>query len=322
MLHRVATPLSTENKSPVESESESDESDVEMPEDKSKDPDYLPLGNIFPTTTRRSTRLQQLRQESYSPTDIIEIDPDIEIVTPIARNVASPIYIHDSDEETDEFDSPLPKPIVIEPARSPSPFPFPRSLNGVALYPRDNEDPHLLEMTRYDTLNAWHTKECACLVPNLANETLWEFYHTFGACPLIQATNFLTESPKLIIEENNIEILKYYMANKELEEFVKAVHYLAQATTEATTAYTICKLTDSYLLTVHMDLLINHSKLGIFLPIPVEPNLRDPEITRRCFKSFQHLQQHLSDQIVRVKQRPDLKYSDIWLSSKDIDFGL
>ena len=278
------------------------------------DPDYMPTSHIFPSA--KALRKSPHFTQPYSPSEPLSVTSgtsDTEDTITIS-DPPSPQYVIDSDE-CDEFESP--EPIEIVPDEPKSPFPFPRYLNGVALYPRD-EDPCLLEMTKYSKLNAWHAPNCDCVIPDPAKDNLPEFYLKFGSCPLNQATNFLHESPKLIIENNSVDLFKYYINHCELEKLVIGIHELSRGIVESTSGFAILKLVDPPLMMVRIELHIKQSRIGIFFPVPVLERPHDQDLAIRCSEAFNHLEKRLSSLIVSVKQGKRV-WSDEWLSCSDIE---
>ena len=312
------------------------EIDLEPKDSQIKDPDYRPLVNIFPTTSkRRSPRLQAKASASatvsvapYSPSE--DMDDMESISSEVAVTVSDPpspqYFVDTSDESSDEFDSPQPinispKPIpVIITNRSPSPFPIPIKLNDVALYPRETEEPHLRELSYYPKLRYWHKgiDVCECQIPN-QNECLAEFYFKFGSCPLTQATNFMNESPKLIIEHNSVEMFRYYVAHPELESLVKALHYLPRGISDIESSFAICKIVDSYLLMVHLDVLVNRCKIEIFATLPICYNRMDITLRDRCSSAYLYIAKCLHEMLIKVKfaDKQNAIFTR-WISSDEI----
>ena len=302
--------------------------DREVEMDFTKDPDYRPLVDIFPTATvRRSQRLYTSATESsapYSPTD--DTESTLSELTVTISEPASPKYIGSEPESSDEFDSPEPIvitpkaiPVIITQDRTPSPFPIPIKLNEVALYPREQEESHLKEMTYYPKLRYWHKSIdiCKCQIPN-RDECLADFYFKFGFCPVAQATNFMNESPKLIIEQNSVELFNYYVANPELERLVKALHYLPRGVTDIESSCTVCKLVDSYLLMVHLDVLAHRCKIEIFATLPIDYNRFDVTILERCTATYLFIEKCLYEMVTKAKLAGKMCTFNRWISSDEI----
>ena len=306
-----------------------------------KDPDYMPSVHIYPTAVkRRSTRLATATvSRPYSPTDPIVVSDESDTdSTPMTISEPTPRiqYVHDSDSsDSDEFTEiqPSPKqiPVNVEPvptvvnrSRTPSPYPFPLKLHKVALYPRDHEEPYLLEMSHYRKLHAWHIPNCQCKYPDTTKECLADFYHKYGACPIYQATNFLTASPKLIIEHNNVELFHYYINHPELEKFIEAIHYLPQSISTLQSGFAICKMVDSYLILIHIDALCEQTKIGIFATLPIDFRPDDETMLNRTTATFKFLEKELHDAATKVKQfrpaiAPDMER---WVSTDEIDYDI
>ena len=341
---------------PSSDEESDEESDMEIELDSpTKDPDYRPgtdVPRIPNLQLRRSSRIEANKtypdvcqttdiehydNMGYSPTDSMAVqvsdsDTDSEIAVTIS-DPPSPVYVIDSDSFDEFEDSPQPKqiPVVISspPAkliqsRTPSPFPFPLKLNKVALYPRNFEEPYLLELSHYPKLRSWHSQSCKCKIPDPKQECLAEFYQSYGACPITQATNFLNESPKLIIENNNVELFKYYTAHDELEKFVEAIHYLPRGIADLQSGFAMCKMVDSYLILIHLDALCHHTKIGIYATLPIDFRPNDTTMINRCTATYLFIEKELYNAIRKVKQNLPYYLPDMerWVSTNEIDYNI
>ena len=135
---------------------------------------------------------------------------------------------------------------------------------------------------------------------------------------MAQATNFMNESPKLIIEQNSVELFKYYVANPELERLVKALHYLPRGVSDIESSFTVCKLVDSYLLMVHLDALAHRCKIEIFATLPIDYNRFDVTILERCTATYLFIEKCLYELVTKAKLAGKMCTFNRWISSDEI----